>query len=688
MAGFDGSLYRREVLTQLRERNPAEIEDLFWLAHVPRELDDSVAIVARLKDTRGFLNKERSRQRQAAVATAVLKEWPRVEEVLTTASSRRALRARLLDGPQHDTGSAPVTRRRQVRTEDPLARRRRQVTGNLAELARLRAEPDLASDLFAFLGLPTSATRPMIEQRLVKVGEVNRRRRPDRERTLVDELLVQARELLVDGEPTAYVSSFADDIRDAVIDALLAGDAAIASATHHRAEQQHVSDSAILAGLREPASRSSTVVPVSALGLGTWCAVCGGISAADAHACPSCAAALTLACPQCRTISAVDGVACPSCSEPLQAARAPLLARREDYRAEQGALVQVDAAPEDQRQELLSRLAVQHPQWQRVRQRMDSAPPRAPEHVSVSFLHGEARLAWPSSSEPGVDGYLVERHDAGGSRVLGRTGMTAWSDAQGSGEEVRWSVRALRGDAAVSPATTAVPAGLAPPVTGALTDVHALAGAPVELVWIAPAGARVVVERIEHRLGGDVRRQLSVDPGGYRDRHVARGRSYEYRISLAGGSAPPVVLSLTAGSGTRVQPAGPASQSSARSARRRPAPAATPHRPLDQRPSVAEPPAVVIDQVAADREDDVRVRVTWRWPAGITEAYVAFDQSPPAAASAPGRKITNMRYELDGGALLDDIPSGTHLAVFAGRRDASGVLQWGHAQPGSRAVAP
>ena len=48
-APFDGSAYRREVLTTLRERNPAEVEDLFWLAHVPREVDDDAAIAARLK---------------------------------------------------------------------------------------------------------------------------------------------------------------------------------------------------------------------------------------------------------------------------------------------------------------------------------------------------------------------------------------------------------------------------------------------------------------------------------------------------------------------------------------------------------------------------------------------------------------------------------------------------------------
>ena len=428
-AGFDGTLYRKEVLSTLRERNPAEVEDLFWLASVPRDLDDTAAIGARLKDTKGFLNKERSRQRQAAVATAVLKEWPRVETVLTDPGSRRALRERLRDVPS--PGGPTVGGRRPPRAEDPLTRRRRQVMANLAELARIRGEPDLARDLFAFLGLPTSATRPIIEQRLVKVGEVNRRRRPDRERTIVDELLVQARELLVAGDPAAYVASFADDARDAVIDALLSGDAAAAAAAWRRAEDHAITRHAVLKGLTAPAARSTTVVPVSAAGLGTWCPACGTISVAGAHACSACGSALTLACPRCRTISAADSVECVSCGASLKPARAPLLAQREERRAEQEALARVDGAPEHEREALLARLAAQHPQWSRVRQRINSAPPRAPEHVSLSIAGGEARLAWPRSPDPAVDGYLVERHDGGASRVLGRTATMSWIDAQG-----------------------------------------------------------------------------------------------------------------------------------------------------------------------------------------------------------------------------------------------------------------
>ncbi|MDO9355189.1 MAG: hypothetical protein Q7T55_15940, partial [Solirubrobacteraceae bacterium] len=87
---------------------------------------------------------------------------------------------------------------------DPTSRRRQQVGEGLAELARLRGEPELAEDLFAFLGLPFTATGAIVATRLTQIGDANRRRRPDRERSLTDELLIHARELLVDGDPAVY----------------------------------------------------------------------------------------------------------------------------------------------------------------------------------------------------------------------------------------------------------------------------------------------------------------------------------------------------------------------------------------------------------------------------------------------------------------------------------------------------
>ncbi|MEA2181454.1 MAG: hypothetical protein QOF69_639 [Solirubrobacteraceae bacterium] len=675
LPAFDGSEYRRTVLSRLRERNPSEIEDLFWLAHVPREVDDAAAIAARLRETKGFLNKERSRARQAAVALAVLKQWPRVEGVLGDPAARSALRERLASARGQEMGpggpgSGRVGRVRRpsagAAASDPAARRRRQATSSLDELARLRQEPELAEDLFAFLGLPVTATRPMIEERLVRVGEVNRRRRPDRERTLVDELLEHARELLVNGDPQVYLAGSTDSALDSVLDALLAADEEGAQRALARAHTHGIGDAAVLAAAASVAGHAGDALPLSAIGLGIWCPSCTHVNAVGAPVCGGCGAALSIVCTSCRAPAAADLARCPSCGASLEDARAPLLARRIQARAQQSALAQVEAAPEAERQALLARLAGEHPDWDEVRRRVSSMAPRPPARVAVVMTGGEARLSWPRSDEPGVDAYLVERVEGGCTRVLGRTAVTTWSDAQPPAPDTTWTVRALRGESASAPSApsaVARPAAAPPQRGGALADVKAVAGLPVELSWRAPAGAQVVLVRIERRSEGDIQRRLSVDPAGYRDRQVGRGRRYEYRVSIAGSSEPAAVLELEAGSGATVH----ATPGVARA---------------------SEIPSGAIDGVGAVRDADGRLRVTWHWPSGVTEAYVAFDARPPTQPGGQGRKVTNMRYELDNGALLDAVPAGAHVAVFAGRRDAAGILRWDVATERSRMVAP
>lgn len=231
-AAFDASAYRRSVLTPLRSANPATVQDVFWLGDVPRELDDAAEITARLAATKAFLHKERSRPRQADVAAAVLREWPRIEGVLGDPAARSALRQRLGrlapgaevsaasgtpaaapagGGPSPVTSGAPGTTGASGAASSG-ALRLRQVRTALDELARIRDEPELAEDLFAFLGLPVSATPEMVRARVELVGDANRKRRADRERSLVDELLMHCRELLVDGDPAAYRAALAGEV--------------------------------------------------------------------------------------------------------------------------------------------------------------------------------------------------------------------------------------------------------------------------------------------------------------------------------------------------------------------------------------------------------------------------------------------------------------------------------------------
>lgn len=227
-AAFDASAYRRTVLTPLRSASPATVQDVFWLGDVPRDVDDDAEITARLASTKAFLHKERSRPRQADVAAAVLKEWSRVEGVLGDAAARAALRARL-DGhapgaevvvgggapagsPATAAGGSGASQTVAAPAGGSAALRLRQVRTALDELARIRDEPELAEDLFAFLGLPVAASSEMVRARVALVGDANRKRRADRERSLVDELLMHSRELLIDGDPAAYRAATGGDL--------------------------------------------------------------------------------------------------------------------------------------------------------------------------------------------------------------------------------------------------------------------------------------------------------------------------------------------------------------------------------------------------------------------------------------------------------------------------------------------
>ena len=226
---FDGPAYRRNVLTTLRERNPAEVEDLFWLVDVPREADDEAAIAERLKAARGFLYKERTRARQAAVAQAVLNEWPRIEAtLLRPAGAGRAAPA------------AGAGRRRGGR---PAAAGAREAAGRRPTGAAARSHASLDR-----AGAP--ARRPGPRQRPVRVPRPADERdardargadREDRARStaaggrtasarLTDDLLAHARKLLLEGDPAAYLAGFDDEFRDRVVEALLAGDVEAARA--------------------------------------------------------------------------------------------------------------------------------------------------------------------------------------------------------------------------------------------------------------------------------------------------------------------------------------------------------------------------------------------------------------------------------------------------------------------------
>jgi hypothetical protein len=360
-----------------------------------------------------------------------------------------------------------------------------------------------------------------------------------------------------------------------------------------------------------------------------------------ATTCATCHSPLTVQCESCLQHVASDLARCATCGALLDDARAPLLARR----AETDALAAVDRAPAEQHEAQLRALVRDHPDWARAQRRLASLPPDAPGNVRLAIEHNEALVTWEAVQ--GADAYLVERHGPEGSRVLGRTAMLEWTDSAPRTPGITWTVRALRGQNASSAPVTA--AGVPEPDTPGVKDLTAVPGRPVVLSWRAPEGATLTLTRRRD----DVTRTISPDHDGYVDRKVQAGATYEYTVALDGVEGSERSTTVTV-------------------------PADAPSTPG-------------VSELVVRRRDDGRVEATWAWPEGTTEVFVAWDRTPPTSATgAPGgRKVTNTRYQIDGGAALEGVPPGAHIAVFTGRRSAAGTLDWSvDAPPAARRLVP
>lgn len=118
-------------------------------------------------------------------------------------------------------------------------------------------------------------------------------------------------------------------------------------------------------------------------------------------------------------------------------------------------------------------------------------------------------------------------------------------------------------------------------------------------------------------------------------------------------------------------------------ARRSPAPVPTPAS-TPSAPVSVPPPAPPEPVPAGDFPPIANValrgdRLVFDWPPDITEAYVtARVGGPPRSpvdATARAWKVTNTRYQIDGGAVLPaDLPRPAHVAVAACRRAPDGAL--------------
>ena len=80
-------------------------------------------------------------------------------------------------------------------------------------------------------------------------------------------------------------------------------------------------------------------------------------------------------------------------------------------------------------------------------------------------------------------------------------------------------------------------------------------------------------------------------------------------------------------------------------------------------------------------------RLQWTWPAGCTEVVISWrSDAPPEHASDPAavsRKLTNTRYQIDGGVVLP-VQRPLYVAVFTCTRRAGTLVMACEAPDGAR----
>nr|MBA3524088.1 hypothetical protein [Geodermatophilaceae bacterium] len=272
---------------------------------------------------------------------------------------------------------------------------------------------------------------------------------------------------------------------------------------------------------------------------------------------------------------------------------------------------------------------------------------------------GGTRVSWTASTSPGPVDYRVLRVlDGGATRPVGVTGGTELEE--GATGATAYIVIARRAGV-LAPQARSDRADPEPPVLDTPVPVPGVSlpdvpvpGAPVPDGPVSGAPQPAAPAPV-----GD----LSVVPFGRRIRlvyPVPSGGRAEVRRLLP-GLVPPAP-GTRPGNPDELGPVVPAMGPGLAIDRRPPA-GVTEYVVLGE--GVCGPSAAFVDLPAVTdlRREDGRLR--WTWPSACTEVLLALrSDAPPASATDPGastRKVTNTRYEIDGGV---DVPAEGHAAVF------------------------
>jgi hypothetical protein len=377
------------------------------------------------------------------------------------------------------------------------------------------------------------------------------------------------------------------------------------------------------------------------------CPACGQVEATGTgtRVCRRCATPLYRTCPSCATEVEASALRCPHCGFDLYALAEAERDRRERLAAAQR-LTGLD------RERALGELLTDHPDFepaQRLLAETPPAPPGSPEAIPspVSIL-----LRWAPSESPAVTAYRVTRYRADGrGRLVAQTAELALEDAGVSPEEtVRYEIVAVRRGRESAP-----------------VEVVHTPGPELGLVGLSltATGDRLTLTAAVDAAGGPeppeiriLRMEALPPPAGTRMKTAD--------LSALGPALPtgPVPADDLAGGARWYVPVGVAGE----------------HAVVGT--AIGHPGLAAMTGVHVTAGDG-HLLVRWDWPAGCTEARVSW-QGPATGRRGPNAeageaKVTNMKYEIDGGYRLPASGSGTYaITVVPGARLGRDLI-WGPA---------
>ncbi|MBH0775218.1 Ig-like domain repeat protein [Nocardia bovistercoris] len=714
MEAFDPNDYRKRVLAAVERRGGVERSDSFELYDIPVEEAETLTdaqVTERVAEVWGFWQRQRDHPKYRVLVGLLVDEHDRRSELLLRASSRRAeaMRVRqmreerdaeryeMLDtaiarlvqrhggvpaskvagleeiGAMGGLGAAEVAarlRRHRILAEDapPSApaptlteQRRKQIRQLLAEWERLLDGGPSAPTLFALLGLDPSSAGHTEEIRL-RADALRARARelpPGRVRVVLDELLVHVNDLLTGGGPEVdeYVRAVIEDVtaelRPKVRAAVLVEDQLVGE------DYRYLVDEAVELGL----DHAEAVRVLTDLATGLGARIETG-SAAPAHP-------VVPRTP--RPAPAVGGRATApqrQWEEPLKAARAALRGGRPQEAAKQVARArQLDngagatsiRSVADEVERILAEAAVR---WRNV------ASARAARRYVEALEHLEylrrtaADVPPPTAQRESLDELTAEATRA----VAEADRLVAAASSGPAADRVR-GLLAAQGVCADHEGASAALAATPVEAPGRV-EASRMGNGSVLVTW-SPSTTEDVAYKVTRRHA----------EGNWRV--VGRTRTTE----LEDGGAPPHEIPVYAVVATS---AGRSSEEARSDAPSRPLAAPGPRQGSSSAASTSGQPATATVSALPDEPNPGGIPtvgalagqgglLVFTWPPGVTEVYVvARADAPPVRPDDPAArswKVTNMRYEIDGGAKIPtDLPTPCHIAVASCRREANGAL--------------